>query len=71
VLNEVLTDQPVPPPLQPEMSLREMALQEQSERAVELARHADDAMARERERERLDNKRHNEEFLRQQQSLSQ
>jgi hypothetical protein len=70
VIGEVLADQPVVEPLHPEMTLREQALAEQDARAVELAKHADDSRAREAERQRLNDRRHNEEFLRQQQSIS-
>jgi hypothetical protein len=61
---------PPPEPLHPEMSMREQALQEQEERAVEIARHAADSMARERERERRNDERHNAELQRRQEAIS-
>jgi hypothetical protein len=70
VIGEVLTDQPVVPPLHEPMTMREQALAEEAERAAVAARHADDTRARELERQRMNDRRHNEEFLRQQQSIS-
>jgi hypothetical protein len=70
ILESVLVEQPVVEPLHPEMSLREQALAEEAERAAVAARHADDARAREVERQRSNDRRHNKEFLRQQQSIS-
>jgi hypothetical protein len=52
------------------MTMREQALAEEAERAAVAARHADDTRARELERQRMNDRRHNEEFLRQQQSIS-
>ena len=70
VIGEVLTDQPVVEPLHPEMTMREQALAEEAERTAVAVKHANDARAREVERERLNSVRHNEEVLRRQQSIS-
>jgi hypothetical protein len=50
--------------------LREQALAEQEERAVELAKHAADSIAREKERERMNDARHNAEIARRAQAIS-
>jgi hypothetical protein len=61
----------VPPePLHAEMSMREQALQEQAERAVEIEKHIADGAAREHERERMNAARHNEEIQRRAQAIS-
>jgi hypothetical protein len=70
VIDEVAVDQPTVPPLRETLSLREQRLQEQSETAIELARHADDSRARERERQRLNDARENAEFVKRQQAIS-
>jgi hypothetical protein len=70
VLESIAVDQPAVEPLHAEMTMREQALQEQAERAVELARHADDSRARERERQRLNDARENTEFVKRQQAIS-
>jgi hypothetical protein len=70
VLESIAVDQPVPPPLHPEMTLREQALAEEAERAAVAAKHAEDGRARERERQRLNDARENSEFARRQQAIS-
>jgi hypothetical protein len=52
------------------MTMREQALAEEAERTAVAVKHANDARAREVERERLNSVRHNEEVLRRQQSIS-
>jgi hypothetical protein len=63
-------NQAPPPALHPEMTLREQRLQEQSENAIELARHAEDSRARERKRQQLNDARDNAEFVRRQEAIS-
>jgi hypothetical protein len=62
----IVPDEPLHEPL----SLREQALAEQAERAVELAKHAADSIAREKERERMSDERHNAEIRRRQEAIS-
>jgi hypothetical protein len=57
-------------PLHEPLSLREQALIEQEQRAVDLAKHAADSIAREKERERRNDERHNEEIRRRQEAIS-
>jgi hypothetical protein len=73
IVCEIGKDAPptVPPePLHAPMTLREQALAEQEERAVELAKHAADSIAREKERERMNDARHNAEIARRAQAIS-
>jgi hypothetical protein len=57
-------------PLHEPMSMREQALQEQAERAVEIAKYAEDGRAREAGRQRLNDERDNAEFARRQAAIS-
>jgi hypothetical protein len=70
VLSEVAVNAPSPPPLHPEMSLREQALAEEGERAAVAAQHAEAGRAREAERQRLSDKSHNEEMARRAAAIS-